>query len=123
MMFNVRNNTNITQDDIRVFIEKYLSGLDFELEMTQGSYPFKTEVQTKIVEKIDQAIESITSIEPKHSTAGGTSDARFISAFGIAVVEFGVKNDTIHSVNERTSIKEVEDLYKVFKTLIEIWNK
>ena len=123
MMFNVRNNTNITQDDIRVFIEKYLSGLDFELEMTQGSYPFKTEVQTKIVEKIDQAIESITSIEPKYSTAGGTSDARFISAFGVAVVEFGVKNDTIHSINERTSIKEVEDLYKVFKNLIDIWNK
>ncbi|MEJ2414786.1 MAG: M20/M25/M40 family metallo-hydrolase, partial [Sulfurimonas sp.] len=123
MMFNVRNNTNITQDDIRAFIEKYLGGLDFELEMTQGSYPFKTEVQTKIVEKIDQAIENVTSIKPKHSTAGGTSDARFISAFGVAVVEFGVKNDTIHSINERTTKKEVEDLYKVFKTLINIWNK
>ena len=31
-------------------------------------------------------------------------------------------NDTIHSVNERTTKKEVQDLYKVFKTLIRDWN-
>ncbi len=123
MMFNVRNNTNITQEDIKLFIEKYLGDLNYELKLTQGSYPFKTDTDTKIVQKIDQAIENVTSIKPKHSTAGGTSDARFISAFGVAVVEFGVKNDTIHSINERTTKKEVEDLYKVFKTLINIWNK
>jgi succinyl-diaminopimelate desuccinylase len=123
MMFNVRNNTNITQEDIKLFIEKHLGDLNYELKLTQGSYPFKTDTDTKIVQKIDQAIESVTSLKPKHSTAGGTSDARFISAFGVAVVEFGVKNDTIHSVNERTTKKEVEDLYKVFKTLINIWNK
>jgi len=40
---------------------------------------------------------------------------------GVAVVEFGVKNDSIHSVNERTTTAEVEDLYKVFKTLIDNW--
>ncbi|WP_428737213.1 succinyl-diaminopimelate desuccinylase [Sulfurimonas sp.] len=123
MMFNVRNNTNTTQNEIRMFVEKYLSEMDYELELTQGSYPFKTDTDTKIVQKIDEAIQSVTSIKPKYSTAGGTSDARFISAFGVEVVEFGVKNDTIHSVNERTSVKEVEDLYAVFTTLIEIWNK
>ncbi|WP_304543066.1 succinyl-diaminopimelate desuccinylase [Sulfurimonas microaerophilic] len=123
MMFNVRNNTKTTQEEIKAFVEKYLGELDYELRLTQGSYPFKTDTDTKIVKKIDQAIENVTSIKPKHSTAGGTSDARFISAFGVDVVEFGVKNDTIHSVNERTSKKEVEDLCQVFKTLIEIWDK
>jgi len=41
---------------------------------------------------------------------------------GIDVIEFGVKNDTIHSVNERTTKQEVEDLYKVFVNLIQIYN-
>ncbi|MDH4943608.1 succinyl-diaminopimelate desuccinylase [Sulfurimonas sp. C5] len=123
MMFNVRNNTKTTQAEIRAFVDKYLGELEYELELTQGSYPFKTDTNTKIVQKIDEAIKKVTNIKPKHSTAGGTSDARFISAFGVDVVEFGVKNDTIHSVNERTSKKEVEELCQVFKTLIEIWDK
>jgi succinyl-diaminopimelate desuccinylase len=121
MMFNVRNNTNITQNEIKSFVAKHFSGLEYELRLTQGSYPFKTPTDTKIVQKIDKAIEEVTQIKPKHSTAGGTSDARFMAPFGIDVIEFGVKNDTIHSINERTTKKEIEDLYKVFKTLISIW--
>ncbi|WP_457744722.1 succinyl-diaminopimelate desuccinylase [Sulfurimonas sp.] len=121
MMFNVRNNTKTTQKEVREFVQAHMADLDYELRLTQGSYPFKTNTNTKLVKKIDKAIENITDIKPKHSTAGGTSDARFIAAFGIDVIEFGVKNDTIHSINERTTKKEVQDLYKVFKNLIDIW--
>ena len=121
MMFNVRNTTLTTQKEVRKFVEKNLKGLDYELRLTQGSYPFRTDTDTKLVNNIDIAIESVTGIKPKHSTAGGTSDARFISPMGIDVVEFGVKNDTIHSVNERTTKQEVENLYKVFKVLISQW--
>ena len=121
MMFNVHNTTLTTQKEVTIFVDKHLKGLDYELCLTQGSYPFKTDTDTKLVKKIDEAIENVTKIKTKHSTAGGTSDARFIAPLGVDVIEFGVKNDTIHSVNERTSKKEVEDLYKVFKNLIEIW--
>jgi len=121
MMFNVRNTTITTQKEVREFVSKNLHGLDYELKLTQGSYPFCTDIDTKVVKNIDKAIENITGIKPKHSTAGGTSDARFIAQFGIDVIEFGVKNDTIHAVNERTTIHEVESLYKVFKNLINIW--
>jgi len=121
MMFNVRNTTLTTQKEVREFVAKNLDGLDYELKLTQGSYPFRTNTNTKLVRNIDEAIENVTGIKPKHSTAGGTSDARFISPMGIDVVEFGVKNDTIHSVNERTTRKEVENLYEVFKTLISEW--
>ena len=121
MMFNVRNNTKTTQDEITAFIAKHFEGLEYDLRLTQGSYPFKTDTDTKVVENIDKAIESVTGMKPKHSTAGGTSDARFMAPLGIKVIEFGVRNDTIHSVNERTTKKEVEDLYKVFKTLIKNW--
>lgn len=121
MMFNVRNTTLTTQDEVRAFIAKNFEGLDYELRLTQGSYPFRTNTDTKLVRKIDKAVEEVTGIKPKHSTAGGTSDARFVAPLGIDVIEFGVKNDTIHSVNERTTKAEVEGLYKVFKTLIEMW--
>ena len=123
MMFNVRNNTKTTQKEVRAFVAKHMNGLDYELRLTQGSYPFQTDTDTKLVRKIDEAIEKVTNIRPKHSTAGGTSDARFIAPMGVDVIEFGVKNDTIHSVNERTTKEEVQNLYKVFKTLIEIWEK
>jgi succinyl-diaminopimelate desuccinylase len=121
MMFNVRNTTLTTQKEIREFIVFHLDGLDFQLKLTQGSYPFVTDSNTKVVRNIDAAIEKITGIRPKHSTAGGTSDARFMAPLGIKVIEFGVKNDSIHSVNERTTRKEVEDLYEVFKYLIKMW--
>ncbi|MBU1657461.1 succinyl-diaminopimelate desuccinylase [bacterium] len=121
MMFNVRNTTLTTQKEVREFVAKYFKGLDYELKLTQGSYPFKTDTDTKIVKNIDEAIKKITGIKPKHSTAGGTSDARFMAPMGIKVIEFGVINDTIHSINERTSVKEVQDLYEVFKNLIGMW--
>lgn len=121
MMFNVRNNTKTTQKEVTQFVEKHFSELDYELRLTQGSYPFKTDTDTKLVRKIDEAIKKVTGIQTKHSTAGGTSDARFIAPLGVDVIEFGVRNDSIHAVNERTTRAEVEDLYKVFKTLIDIW--
>ncbi len=121
MMFNVRNNTKTTQKEILDLLENRIGELDYDLRLTQGSYPFMTDTETKIVQNIDKAIESVTGIKPKHSTAGGTSDARFMAPLGIKVIEFGVKNDTIHSVNERTHKEEVIRLYKVFKQLIKEW--
>jgi succinyl-diaminopimelate desuccinylase len=121
MMFNVRNTTLTTQKEVSEFVAKYFDKFDYKLKLTQGSYPFITDTDTKVVKSIDNAIELITGIKPKHSTAGGTSDARFIAQYGIDVIEFGVKNDTIHSVNERTTSLEVESLYNVFKELIKSW--
>ncbi|MDD2905595.1 MAG: succinyl-diaminopimelate desuccinylase [Sulfurimonas sp.] len=122
MMFNVRNTTLTGQDEVRAFVAKHLDGLDYALKLTQGSYPFRTDTDTKVVKNIGKAIEAVTGIKTKHSTAGGTSDARFMAPLGIKVIEFGVRNDTIHSVNERTTRKEVEELYQVFQTLISRWS-
>ena len=121
MMFNVRNTTLTTQKEVREFVNKHLAEFDYELKLTQGSYPFCTNTDTKVVKNIDAAIENITGLKPKHSTAGGTSDARFVAQFGVDVIEFGVRNDTIHAVNERTTAAEVKGLYEVFKELIKRW--
>jgi succinyl-diaminopimelate desuccinylase len=121
LMFNVRNSTKTTQEDIRIHIDSLLKDLEYTLELTQGSYPFVTKRDSKVVQKLSSSIESVTGLNTKLSTAGGTSDARFMGAFGIDVVEFGVINDTIHAPNERTSIKEVEKLYEVFRHLVEVF--
>ena len=119
IMFNVRNSTKTTQEEIKLHIAKVFNELDYTLELTQGSYPFVTTRDSKIVKKLAFSIADITGIETKLSTAGGTSDARFMGAFGIDVVEFGVINDTIHAPNESTTILEVETLYEIFKDTVE----
>ncbi len=121
IMFNVRNSTNTTQEDVRAHIEQALKGLDFDLRLEQGSYPFVTQRDSRIVQQISSSIREITGVETKLSTAGGTSDARFMGQYGIDVVEFGVINDTIHAPNERTSIAEVEGLYAIFTDFIKQW--
>jgi succinyl-diaminopimelate desuccinylase len=118
MMFNVRNSTKTTKEDIEHFVHRYFKEMNYTLKLEQSAKPFMTDVDTKIVRHLDQAIKTVTGLNPKHSTAGGTSDARFIAEYGIEVIEFGVKNDTIHAPNERTGTDEVTKLYEVFRHLI-----
>jgi len=122
IMFNVRNSTKTTQDDIKRHIDNVFHDLNYELKLTQGSYPFVTKRDSKVVQKLSESIDCITGLKTKFSTAGGTSDARFMGAYGIDVVEFGVINDTIHAPNERTTIKEVETLFEVFKKFVDTFN-
>jgi succinyl-diaminopimelate desuccinylase len=122
IMFNVRNNTHTGAEDVRRFVEEVCNGLDFDLKLTQGSFPFVTDRGSPLVARMAKSIESVTGKAPGLSTAGGTSDARFMGEYGIAVVEFGVRNDTIHAANERVEIGEVEELKRVFDDVIERWN-
>ncbi len=118
LMFNVRNSTNTTKESVEEFIHKNLEGLTYDFRTTQGSFPFVTNKESKVVRAMETSISKILGVTTKHSTAGGTSDARYFGAFGIEAIEFGVINDTIHSVCERTTVKEVEDLTNVYMDLI-----
>ena len=118
MMFNVRNSTKTSTQDIEKFVKDNFNGLDYELEMKPSAKPFRTNAKSRVVKVMQSAIKDVCNIETKLSTARGTSDARFFGEFGVDTVEFGVINDTIHAPNERTSIKEVQKLYMVFKKVI-----
>ena len=118
LMFNVRNSTNTKKEDVEAYIEKIFGHLNYTLRTTQGSYPFVTNKESKVVKAMETSIKEVLGVITKHSTAGGTSDARYFGAFGIEAIEFGVINDTIHSVGERTTVKEVEGLTAVFENLI-----
>lgn len=64
------------------------------------------------------AIEDITGRKPELSTSGGTSDARFISQY-CPVIEFGLVGQTMHQVDERTPVSDLEKLTKIYRGILD----
>ena len=67
---------------------------------------------------IARAIEETVGVIPELSTTGGTSDARFIRAM-CPVVEFGLVGATMHAVDERVPVIEIEALSRIYQRIIE----
>ena len=66
---------------------------------------------------VAEAVEAEAGRRPELSTTGGTSDARFIRAL-CPVVELGLVGATMHAVDERTPVAEIEQLTAVYRRLI-----
>ncbi len=64
------------------------------------------------------AIEEVTGRKPELSTSGGTSDARFISSY-CPVIEFGLVGQTMHQIDERTPVSDLEKLTKVYRGVLD----
>src|SRR3954449_12975949 len=64
------------------------------------------------------AIEEVTGRKPELSTSGGTSDARFIASY-CPVIEFGLVGQTMHQVDERTPVSDLEKLTKVYRGILD----
>jgi succinyl-diaminopimelate desuccinylase len=64
------------------------------------------------------AIEHVTGRKPELSTSGGTSDARFISRY-CPVIEFGLVGQTMHQIDERTPVSDLEQLTKIYRRLLD----
>ena len=64
------------------------------------------------------AIEEVTGRKPELSTSGGTSDARFISSY-CPVIEFGLVGQTMHQVDERTPVSDLEKLTRVYRGVLD----
>lgn len=118
IMFNVRNSTQTSLEDIRTYIFDVLKELEFTLTLSQSAKPFVTNAHASIVKAVENALLHVKGRAPKLSTAGGTSDARFFGEFGIETIECGVLNDTIHAPNECCKMEDVNDLVKVFGHVI-----
>jgi len=119
LMFNVRNSTKTSKEEIEAYIASVMEGVDFTLRLSQSAHPFVANAKAPIVQTLDRAIETVCGSKPKYSTAGGTSDARFLAQFGIETIEFGVVNDTLHAPNECTPLRDVEALKEVFLHVIQ----
>ena len=64
------------------------------------------------------AIEEVTGRKPELSTSGGTSDARFIASY-CPVIEFGLVGQTMHQIDERTPVSDLEKLTQVYRGILE----
>jgi succinyl-diaminopimelate desuccinylase len=64
------------------------------------------------------AVEDVTGRRPSFSTGGGTSDARFIKEV-CPVVDLGLPNATIHAVDERVALADLEGLTRIYERVLE----
>ena len=62
-------------------------------------------------------IKKITKINPKLSTTGGTSDARFIKKIS-PCLEFGLVNKTMHRVDECVSLTDLKKITKIYNHIL-----
>ena len=65
---------------------------------------------------VSRAVEEVTGITPTLSTTGGTSDARFLTAWG-PVVEFGPPNATMHKGDEAIALDDLHQLTAIYRAI------
>ncbi len=66
------------------------------------------------------AVEAETGRRPELSTSGGTSDARFIKSH-CPVVEFGLVGQTMHQVDERVPVAQIDQLKAIYRRILDGW--
>jgi succinyl-diaminopimelate desuccinylase len=117
--FNIRYSTVWTHQQLQKFIEDLLDShdLDYSLEWHLSGEPFFTPAAA-LANATRDAVREITGIEPEFSTGGGTSDGRFIAPSGTHVVEFGPVNSTIHKVNEKIAIEDIDAIRRVYLSIL-----
>lgn len=87
------------------------------IEWRLSGEPFITR-SGRIVDAAIDAVAQITGERPALSTAGGTSDGRFIAPAGAEVIELGPCNDTIHQANERVRADDIPPLSTIYETIM-----
>ena len=71
----------------------------------------------RLIETLSKSVYAVTGRTPGLSTTGGTSDARFIKDY-CPVVEFGLVGQTMHMVDERVALSDLETLTQVYERFI-----
>ncbi|TDY00099.1 succinyl-diaminopimelate desuccinylase [Thiohalophilus thiocyanatoxydans] len=119
VQFNFRFSTEVTDEQLRRQVEAILDGhaLDYAINWTLSGQPFLTP-EDKLVAATQQAVQHVTGYPTTLSTAGGTSDGRFIAPTGAQVVELGPLNATIHQINEHTDIAELDTLSAIYEQIL-----
>lgn len=112
--FNFRYSTESTDRALRERLEGILHkhGLDYAIDWTLGGKPFLSR-PGRLLEAVSGAIRAHTGRAPQLSTAGGTSDGRFIIDICPEIVEFGPVNASIHKLNEHIALAELEQLPRI----------
>ncbi|MEQ1516509.1 MAG: succinyl-diaminopimelate desuccinylase [Usitatibacteraceae bacterium] len=113
--FNFRFSTASTAENLKSRTEDILRkhGLDFDIVWTLGGKPFLT-TRGELVGALTAAIKAVTGVTPQLSTAGGTSDGRFIAEICDQIAEFGPVNATIHKIDESVDVTDISRLHEIY---------
>jgi succinyl-diaminopimelate desuccinylase len=119
IVFNFRFSTELTEAQLRQRTEAILHkhGLDYDIAWKLSGQPFLT-ASGALVAATQRAIRAVTGRETALSTAGGTSDGRFIAPTGAQVVELGPVNATIHQVNECVRAEDLDLLSAIYERIL-----
>ena len=117
--FNFRFSTESTPEQLKARVKETLDahGLDYRIEWHLSGEPFLTG-RGRLVESVVGALHAELAVTPELSTGGGTSDGRFIAKMGCEVLELGPNNATIHKINERVPVDELEQLSRVYEDVL-----
>jgi succinyl-diaminopimelate desuccinylase len=132
--FNIRFNDTWTAETIQAEIHNRLdraagrsklrpgreTRIDYELTWRDRPSPVFLTRDEKLVETLSGSIRAVTGRKPGLSTSGGTSDARFIKDF-CPVVEFGLVGRTMHMVDERVALADIETLTRIYERFLQDW--
>jgi len=118
--FNFRYAPVHTREDLeRAFLAILARhGLDHEIRWTGSGKPYLT-ARGQLVDVAGAAIREVCGIVPELSCTGGTSDGRFIADICAEVVELGPVNATIHKLNERVAVADLEPLAAIYRGILE----
>jgi len=132
--FNIRFNDTWHAETIQAEIHnrldaaagrrKYRAGrkerIDFEVTWRDRPSPVFLTRDERLVETLSGSVAAVTGRVPALSTSGGTSDARFIKDF-CPVVEFGLVGKTMHMVDERVALSDLETLTRIYQRFLQDW--
>jgi succinyl-diaminopimelate desuccinylase len=116
LAFNFRYATVSGRDNLEQRFEAVLRKhrVDYELRWTGWGRPFLTP-RGRLVEVVSEVVREVCAITPELSCTGGTSDGRFIADICREVVELGPVNASIHKLNERVAIADLEPLAEIYR--------
>lgn len=131
--FNIRFNDSWTAETVKAEIARRLAQAASDQSLRPGreavrydltwadrpSHVFLTR-NNSLIDSLAGAVEAIVGRTPKLSTTGGTSDARFIKDY-CPVVEFGLVGQTMHMVDERVAVEDLETLTRIYEVFLERW--
>jgi succinyl-diaminopimelate desuccinylase len=121
--FNIRYNDRHTRESLRELVETRLAkaaGNRIKAHIVwepSNSNVFVTKPGA-FTDLAVAAIEEVTGRKPDLSTTGGTSDARFIASY-CPVIEFGLVGQTMHGIDERASVSDMEKLTRIYRGILD----
>ena len=126
-VFNIRFNNKHSASSLkrklngifRSMTKKAKCKLDIKYEVSGEAFLTKSNKTTFMIQN---TIKKITKIKPKLSTAGGTSDARFIRKIA-PCLEFGLVGKTMHKIDESVPVSDLKKLTNIYLNILQNYFK